>query len=109
MKILFDNYVDRRLKKYLEEYEVKTAYEMGWADYTNGKLLSEAGKDFDVMITTDKNIKYQQNLNTLPISIIVLNAKSNRLENLVALIPKLKEVFSTLALYKFYEVKEEIG
>lgn len=107
MKILFDNCVDRRLKKYLDTHEVKTAYQMGWADYTNGKLLAAAGDEFDVMITIDKNIKYQQNLDTLPVSIIVLNAKSNRLESLAALIPKVEEVFANFAPCKFFEVEED--
>lgn len=106
MKILLDHCVDRHLKKYLETHEVKTAYEMGWADYTNGKLLAAAGSDFDVMITIDKNIKHQQNLDALPVSIIVLKAKSNRLEDLAVLIPKVEEVFANFVHKKFFEVEE---
>ncbi len=79
---------------------------MGWADYTNGKLLAAAGSDFDVMITIDKNIKHQQNLDALPVSIIVLKAKSNRLEDLAMLIPKVEEVFANFVHKKLFEVEE---
>jgi len=61
----------------LEDHVVSTAHELGWSTLTNGDLLSAAeDQNFEVFITTDKNLQYQQNLKSRKISIIVLSATS---------------------------------
>ena len=73
MKLLFDQGTPVPLRKYLLNHTVVTAYEQGWNDIRNGDLLQRAETaDFDAIITTDQNIRYQQNLTGRKISIVVL-------------------------------------
>ena len=73
MKILFDQGTPKPLRNYLYPHTVATAFQMGWNTKENGDLITaaEAG-GFDLIITTDKNLRYQQNLTKRKISIIVL-------------------------------------
>ena len=73
MNILFDQGTPRPLQHYLAEHSVDTASERGWSDLDNGDLL-EAAEDggYDLLITTDQNIRHQQNLADRSISIMVL-------------------------------------
>ena len=79
MKVLFDHNLDRRLKKYLLEHDVKTTFEMGWQNLSNGKLLSNAVKEFEVFLTCDANIKNQNSISIYDIGIVVIRAFDNRL------------------------------
>jgi len=76
MKILFDQGTPAPLRYELSGHSVSTASEMGWSNLDNGDLLSEAEKAFDLLITTDQNLKYQQNLAGRRISILVLMTTS---------------------------------
>lgn len=77
MNILFDQGTPVTLRRHLPEHSVKTAYEQGWSDLVNGKLLDAAEQSgFDLLITTDKNLQYQQNLKDRRIAIIVLRSTS---------------------------------
>ena len=78
MRILLDECIDRRFAKELSEFEVATVPQMGWAGIKNGDLMKVAEADFDVFITVDRNLSYQQNLTKYDIALIVLRAKSNR-------------------------------
>lgn len=73
MRVLFDNNVPAPLRHCLKEHEVQTARELGWQELKNGELLREAeGRGFEVMLTGDKNLSYQQNLEGRRLSIVVL-------------------------------------
>ncbi len=72
MNILFDGCVPRALRKYLIGHIVKTAQENNWSELRNGDLLEAAEKQFDVFVTSDKNIKYQQILAGRRIAITAL-------------------------------------
>lgn len=75
MLILFDQNVHRGLRRLLKGHIVRTSHERGWANLKNGLLLDIAERaDFDVLITSDKNLEYQQNLSTRVMSIIVLGS-----------------------------------
>jgi hypothetical protein len=76
MKILFDHGTPAPLRRQLTGYEVATAYEMGWAKLSNGDLLAAAEKSFDAFITTDQNLRYQQNLAGRRLAILVLPTTS---------------------------------
>lgn len=77
MKILFDQGTPVPLRKLLPEHTVVTAYERGWQTLENGSLIAAAEADgFEVIITTDQNLKYQQNLTNRSISILVLSSTS---------------------------------
>ena len=62
---------------------------MGWATIQNGRLLRLAEKEFDAFITVDRNLSFQQRLPRFSIAVVVLRAKSNRLEDLKPLAPKI--------------------
>lgn len=72
MKVLLDACVPRPLRKFLPDHTVHTAQEMGWGQLKNGALLKEAESQFDAMITTDQNLKYQQNITGRKLAILVL-------------------------------------
>jgi predicted nuclease of predicted toxin-antitoxin system len=92
MKILLDECIDRRLAREFGDYEIKTAPQMGWAGIKDRELLILAASVFDVFITADRNLSFQQNLSPFDLSLIVLQAQSNRLADLKPLVPKILDV-----------------
>ena len=88
MKILIDENLPRYLKKVLAGYDVKTTQEIGWGGIKNGELLKLAEPVFDLFLTADKNIRYQQNLKGRKLSIIVF--PSNKLSVVKTLETELK-------------------
>ena len=73
MRILFDQGTPVPLRRSLRRHQVETAYERGWSTLKNGELLDAAERDgFDVFVTTDSNLKYQQQLAVRRIAIVVL-------------------------------------
>jgi len=72
MKILFDQGTPVPLRRSLAPHEVVTAFEMGWSNLVNGDLLSAAEGKFAALVTTDKNLRYQQNLQGRQLAILVL-------------------------------------
>ena len=89
MKVLIDECVDWRLSRDIVGHDVKTARQMGWSTIRNGELLELAAKEFDVFVTVDRNLAFQQNLPAFAIAVIVLRASSNRLSDLQALISEM--------------------
>jgi len=89
MRILLDECIDRRLAKTFSGYEVKTVPQMGWAGIKNGQLLNVAQQEFDVFITVDRNLSFQQNLPRFRIAVIVLKVSSNQLIYLQVLVPQI--------------------
>lgn len=79
---------------------------MGWSGVSNGKLLALAAVDFDAFITVDKNLPYQQNLSTLPIAVVLLDAYSNELAVLLPLVPRLEQALSSLAPGTFIRITQ---
>jgi len=82
MRLLLDECIDRKFAREFIGYEVKTVPQMGWAGIKNGQLLDLAAVDFDVFITVDRNLSFQQNLPQFDIAVIVLQAPSNRFADL---------------------------
>lgn len=72
MKILLDECTPHVLKRLLTGYEIMTVQDQGWAGITNGTLLELATEQFDVLITSDQNLKYQQNLTNRALAVIQL-------------------------------------
>lgn len=85
---MFDQGTPVPLRHYLPDHIVYTAFEMGWSGLANGELLRAAEKEFDALVTTDKNLRYQQNLASRKIAILVLPFASW---------PKLKEFVERIA------------
>jgi len=87
MKVLIDENLPRKLAGYLNGHECQTVAECGWAGKKNGELLSLAESEFDVLLTLDKNIPYQQDLKSARIAIVIVRARSNRIQDLLPVIP----------------------
>ena len=89
MRVLLDESLPRPFATLLLGHEVRVVAAMGWSGKQNGELLRLAADSFDVLLTADRNLEHQQNLTTLPISVVVLVASTNRIESLQALVPEL--------------------
>jgi predicted nuclease of predicted toxin-antitoxin system len=94
MNILLDECTPRVVKKRLSDHNVRTVQEMGWAGYKNGELLTAAEGHFEVFITTDKNLPYQQNLAGRKLAVFLL--PSNQVPIVEALILDIKAALSTI-------------
>jgi len=89
VRVLLDECVDRRLAVDIQGHDVKTVPDAGWAALKNGELLNRAQYEFDAIVTTDRNLPFQQDLSRFSIAVIVLRAPSNRVTHLRRLIPEL--------------------
>ena len=104
MRILLDECVPRRFRLQLSDHDVRTVPEMGWASRRNGVLLDSASGKFDVLVTTDKRMHYQQNVARYDIAVVVLVARRNKLSFLLPLVPELVKVLSTVKAGEVYRV-----
>jgi hypothetical protein len=89
VRVLLDECVDSRLATHVRGHEVTTVVARGWGGISNGKLLALAQAEFDVFVTVDRNLSFQQNLPAFSIAVILISSKSNRLSDLISLIPEL--------------------
>jgi hypothetical protein len=96
MRVLLDACVPRGLRNSLSGHEVRTAPEMGWGDLDNGYLLDVMEGQFDALVTVDKRLPDQQHVEGRPFGLVVLRAKSNRLADLLPLVPDLLGELSSL-------------
>ncbi len=92
MKILLDECVDWRLSRDIVGHDVKTVRQMGWSTIKNGELMQLVSGQFDVFVTVDRNLSFQQNLTGYTLALVVLCAKTNRLADLRPLVPELLEI-----------------
>ncbi len=89
MKILLDECITRKLKKHLSGFEVQTVTEAGLSGFKNGKLLAAAEQmGFDVLLTIDKNIDYQQNINKFNLTLVVFDVFKSNIKYLLPLVPE---------------------
>ena len=95
MKVLLDECVDRRFAKELKGHQVKTVPQMGWKTIENGRLLQLAEKEFDVFVTVNRNLSFQQNLPKYNLAVVILQAPTNRLADLQVLAAKLLAILPT--------------
>ena len=92
MRILLDECLPKRLTRDSVGHQTLTVPEMGWASKKNGELLALAEPEFDVFLTADRNLSFQQAINRLDIAVVVLVAKGNRYSDLQPLVPDLLAV-----------------
>ncbi len=97
MHVLLDESVPRGVKHLLPSHQVRTVQECGWAGTKNGALLRLASDAFDVFVTGDQGIRYQQNVPALELGIVLLVAKSNRMADYTPLRAELSEAVSTIS------------
>ena len=94
MRVLLDESVPRQLARYLVGHAVSTVPRQGWAGLDNGELLDHASERFDVLITGDQGIQYQQNLARLRIGVIVIVAPDNRVRTITTMAPRIAAALS---------------
>ena len=97
MRVLLDESLPRPLANLLSGHDVRTVTQMKWTSLSNGALLARAAGEFDVLVTADQNLEFQQNLTILPVAVLVLVAASNRLESLEPLVPLVLRALETLS------------
>jgi PIN like domain len=97
MRILLDECVPRPIRRELPGHDVRTVPEMGWSGKKNGVLLPlVTSHNFAVFLTTDQNLRYQQNLRAAGIAVIVLIAPTNRLIDLAPLMPRVQATLPSI-------------
>jgi len=107
MKVLLDECVTKKLKAYLKDFDVSTVTRLGWSGVKNGKLMTLCVENgFDVLLTIDKNLSYQQNLNKYKIAIVVFNSVTSKIEELSLFVPSFVELTTRLAFHKVYIVEK---
>lgn len=92
MRVLLDECLPRQLKRDLPGHEARTVPECGWAGVKNGDLLGRASRQFDVLLTVDRNLEYQQNLALFEIAVVAMRAGSNDIDDLRPLMPQVLAV-----------------
>jgi len=96
VRVFLDECVDWRLARDVVGHDVKSARQMGWTAIQNGELLALAAQEFDVFVTVDRNLSFQQNVVAFSIAIVVLEAKTNRLADIRPLVPRLLSAIETV-------------
>jgi hypothetical protein len=108
MKVLLDECVDRRLKSRLPNHEVHTVTDMQWNGLKNGVLMSAAiGEEFDVFLTIDKNLEFQQNLKKHNIIIAVFDVKQNNIKLYEPLLPAFEAQLPTFIKGVAYRIQNQ--
>jgi len=104
-----DECLPKKLKYRIDELDptffVRTVPDMGWASFSNGELLSVAGEEFDVFLTSDKNLSFQQPIATSSLKIVLLKARTNTYEDLLPLVEKLPSVMKAHEPGNFLEIE----
>ena len=95
-RLLLDENIDSMLKELFDDdFEIVTVSGRGWQGKKNGELLRLTADEFDVFVTMDKNLEYQQNLGALDLAVVVIRAYSNAFAVVSALMPKVNEAIRT--------------
>ncbi len=92
-----DECVPRNLRCELPGHEVRTVVEMGWAGTRNGLLLKQAAMEFDAFLTVDQGIEFQQHLVGIDLAVIVMAARSNNIDDLRPLMPRVLAAISSVS------------
>ncbi len=102
MRVLLDECVPRRVQRYFGGHECQTVSQAGFAGKSNGELLTRAehAPGFDVLLTVDKNLSYQQNISDRNIALLIIRARSNEIEDLLPHIPPVSKRFALLGRVK---------
>jgi len=95
-RVLFDEDVPRQLRRDLSEFAVRTVQEQGWSSVKNGQLLRTASHEFDVLLTADKNLQYQQSIPNFSIGVVVLATGDTRLPSLRSILPEIQHAIATV-------------
>lgn len=89
MRVLLDECVDARFAPHVVGFDTDTVLGKGWSGVSNGKLLALAQAEFEVFVTVDKNLSFQQHLPNFSIAVILIHCRSNRVQDLLEVLPNL--------------------
>lgn len=107
MKILLDECVTKRLKQHLMEFSVFTIWELELSGVKNGKLMTYCSENgFDILLTIDKNLAFQQNLEKYPLTIIVFNTFTSKIDELLEFLPSFKRQLMHFERHKAYIIEK---
>jgi len=96
MKLLLDECTPARLRFDFVGHEARTLEQAGLKGLKNGALLRTASREFDVLITVDQNIPFQQNLSDSSIALVIMVARSNRYSDLRVLVPRVLDAIASI-------------
>ena len=105
MHVLLDECLPRPLKRAISGHDVSTVQERGWSSKKNGELLRLMDGTIDVFLTADQNLQYQQYLQSISFSIIVLIEQDNRVPTLLPLMPQVQKLLDTITPGQLIEVR----
>ncbi len=109
MKILLDECVTKKLKTYLTGHEVYTVTEMGWSGLFNGKLITKCvDENFDILLTVDKNVLYQQSIVKYNITVVVFDAVNSKIDTLLPFIETFEKQAHSLEKYRLYTFNSQL-
>ena len=95
MRVLLDECIDARFAPHVVGFDTQTVLGKGWSGISNGKLLALAQAEFNVFVTVDKNLSFQQHLPKFSIAVILIHCKSNRVQDLLEVLPNLLAAIPT--------------
>ena len=97
MRVLLDENLDWRLVRYFDaDFQVSTVSRQGWKGTRNSELLRQAALTFDALVTMDRGIEYQQNISKYAIGVILISARSNRLEDVQPAMRRVNQVLRSV-------------
>jgi hypothetical protein len=105
-RVLLDECLPKKLKHEFVNCDVSTVTEMGWAGKKNGELMNAAGGHFDIFITADQNLRYQQNMAYAEVGVIVLVIRNNRIETIMPLMPQIQKEITSVTAGQVFEIAE---
>ncbi len=106
LRVLIDESLPRELIGALEGHEVQTVQQEGWSGIKNGELLRRARSNgYDVLLTPDRNLQFQQNISRTGVAVVVLRAPTNRIEDLLPLVPKVLDALRTVKAGTVTEIR----
>ena len=105
MRLLLDECVPRTLKPDLVGHDVEHVVDMGWSSKRNGELLKlMVAERFEVLLTVDQNIEFQQNLQKAGIGLVIVRSRTNRLKDLRPLVPQILQALASVKPGEFTRV-----
>jgi len=107
-RILFDENLPRQLRRDLSQFAIRTVQEEGWGSFKNGQLLRRAETAYDVLLTADRRMEYQQNLATFSVGVVVIVTPSLRLSVLQTVLPDLRDALSNVKPGELIRIKVEL-
>jgi hypothetical protein len=103
-RVLFDENLPRLLRRKLPEFDVRTVQEQGWGAFKNGELLRRAEGHFEVLLTADRRMQYQQNVTAFGIGIVVIITPRLQLQVLERALDRVKQAITSVALGEVIQV-----